>query len=120
MTDGRLGRLARDVTVVFSRSAVPLELGDWDELDSAGLGEFARVYGFEFRAPEVERPGDGALAAFNQGNLVTYLAVMSFDGRAVTDLRQYARLVDGRVQQSDATQPAGATAPPTATVAPGP
>src|SRR5712692_6679303 len=65
MTDARLERLARDVTVIFSRSAVPLELSDWDELDPAGLGEFARVYGFEFRAPEVERPGDGALAAFN-------------------------------------------------------
>jgi hypothetical protein len=120
MTDARLERLARDVTVVFSRSTAPLELSDWDELDPAGLGEFARVYSFEFRAPDVERPGDGGLAAFTQGNLVTYLAVMSFDGRALTDLRQYARVLEGRVRQSEATQPAGGTAPPTATAAPGP
>ena len=115
ITDARLERLARDLTVLFSRSAAPLDLSDWDELDPAGLGEFARVYGFEFRAPEVERAGDGALAAFNHGNVVTYLAVMSFDGRAITDLRQYARLLDGRIQQEDATRSTGGTAPPTAT-----
>jgi hypothetical protein len=118
ITDARLERLARDATVVLSRSMVPLDLSDWDELDPAGLGEFARVYGFEFRAPEVERPGDGALAAFNHGNVVTYLAILSFDGRAVTDLRQYARLLDGRIQQDDTTRSTGTTAPPTATPAP--
>ena len=73
ITDARLERLARDATVVLSRSMVPLDLSDWDELHPPALGEFARVYGFEFRAPEVERPGGGALAAFSHGNLVTYL-----------------------------------------------
>jgi hypothetical protein len=117
VTDERLERLARDIAVLISRSATPLELSDWDELDPAGLGDFARVYGFEFRSPDVDRRGDGALAAFNHGNVVAYLAVMSFDGRAVTDLRQYGRTISGRIQQSDATRPAGAAASATATPA---
>jgi hypothetical protein len=103
MTDERLGRLAEDLSDFLDRSMNPLELSDWADLDTAGLGEFARVYGFRTRTTQ-NATGDGALAVFSRGNLVSYVMMLNLDGQAATDLRQYAGMLDGRVQRDLATR----------------
>ena len=49
--------------------------------------------------------GDGALAVFSRGNMVSYVMMLNVDGRAASDLRQYAGMLDGRVRRDLATRP---------------
>jgi hypothetical protein len=93
--------LARDLATLFSRSLAPvIEATDWEPLDPEGLGEHAAVYSFSTLEPEGNFPGDGAFAVFSRNGLITYLRLLSADGRAVADLRRFARLMDDRIQRT--------------------
>ena len=93
--------LARDLATLFSRSLAPvIEATDWEAQDPEGLGEHAAVYSFSTLEPEGNFPGDGAFAVFSRHGLITYLRLLSADGRATADLRRFARLMDDRIQRT--------------------
>jgi hypothetical protein len=109
MTEDRLARVARDITVVVTRGGAPaLEFGDWDELDAEGVGDFGHMYSFRVRVTASDARSEGALAVFSRANLVAYLLVLNADGRATADLRLYARTLDDRLQRDLRERPGAA------------
>jgi hypothetical protein len=98
VTDERLDRWSRDMATVFGRYFRDVTMTDWETLDPAGIGEQATMYSFRFQLVESEGSGDGALVVFSRGDTVSLIATLSGDGRSTVDLRQYAQMVDGRMQ----------------------
>jgi hypothetical protein len=89
--------MATMLSRVLSSPSVNIHLADWNDLDPAGIGERAVMYGFQHRRQDIDASGDGALVVFSRGTLLSFLMVLSLDGRANTDLRQYARLLGARM-----------------------
>jgi hypothetical protein len=74
-------------------------LADWHDMDPAGLGDHATMYGFRAGALDSnDLPADGVLVMFARGTMVAGLLVMGTDGRTILDARQYARLVEARIE----------------------
>jgi hypothetical protein len=74
-------------------------LADWHEMDPAGLGEHAMMYGFRAGTLDSnELPAEGVLVMFARGTMVAGILVMGTDGRTILDARQYARLVEARIE----------------------
>jgi hypothetical protein len=88
-----------------------VQISDWDELDPAGLGDQAALYTFRARVMDREGSADGAVAVFSRGEIVSILILLNGDGRASTDLRQLARVLDARMADA---RTAPASAPPAA------
>jgi hypothetical protein len=93
---------------------IQIELTGVETLGYPGVGDVAAMRRFGFRVPNVNGEGDGALVTFAREDYVAVLATLSTDGRAVTDVRQYARIVDARVQ----TEQAGAASSRTSVATP--
>jgi hypothetical protein len=91
--------------LVRGADSANMRYSDWDALDPAGLGDHATLYSYRVEPLDGSGRGDGAVAVFARGDVVTIMNALSFDGRATIDLRQYARIVDARIVQQ--TGPAG-------------
>ena len=99
VTDERVDRWSRDMATVFGRHFRDVTMTDWETLDPAGIGDQATMYSFRFQLVDSDGSGDGAMIVFSRGDTVSVIATLSGDGRATVDLRQYAHLVDGRMQR---------------------
>jgi hypothetical protein len=98
VTPERLTFLSEDLAIFLMRALSDVaQLSDWSEQDPAGLGSLAKLYTFKYRVTGSDFVGDGALALFGTGDYLSYLAVLSVDGQAVSDLRMLARVVSSRV-----------------------
>jgi tetratricopeptide (TPR) repeat protein len=105
-------RSRRQMAERFSEGAVRnqnVELSDVEELDASGLGERAALWRFQYREVDAASAagdadpddyGDGAMAIIHRGDLMSFLMVMSVDGRSTADIRQLARTVDQRMMQA--------------------
>jgi len=108
-SDEEFARSRRQTVEQFGEGAVRnqnIELSDVEELDASGLGEKAALFRFRYREVDEATPttdadpdeyGDGAMALIHRGNLMSFLMVMSVDGRATVDTRQLASIVDQRM-----------------------
>jgi hypothetical protein len=75
-----------------------LEVTASERMESPGVGDVGALMRFRYRFPNTTAEGDDALLVSGREEYVTVLAALSQDGRAAADLRQYARIVDGRVR----------------------
>jgi len=99
VTEERLDRWSRDLATLFARRFRGVTMTDWQTLDPAGIGDQATMYSFGFQLVEADGTGDGAMVVFSRGDTVSVLATLNDDGRATVDLRQYAHILDGRMQR---------------------
>jgi hypothetical protein len=99
VTEERLDRWSRELATAFSRHFRGATMTDWETLDPTGIGEQATLYRFRLQLVEAEGSGDGALVVFSRGDTVSVLAAVNVDGRSAADVRQYAQVVDGRMQR---------------------
>jgi hypothetical protein len=101
--EGYIARLGRDAAHFLTRYFQSvMHLSDWDDLDPAGIGEQAALFSFRYELLETGRTGDGALAVFSRNAVISVVATFNLNGRATTDLRQYARIVDSRLARETA------------------
>jgi hypothetical protein len=99
VTEERVDRWSRDLATLFARRFRGVTMTDWETLDPAGIGDQATMYSFGIQLVEEEGRGDGAMVVFSRGDTVSVMATINGDGRATVDLRQYAHMVDGRMQR---------------------
>ena len=112
LTQQDVAALATNLTTAVTRVlGESFELRGWEELDRAGLGEHGVLYSFTYRMRDREFTGDGALLVFSRDDIVSYLMTMNADGRATVDLRQYGRLIDGRIARAAERAPSASATP---------
>ena len=98
--------MAHSLAGALTREAgTAAQLRDWDELDPAGIGDRAVLYGFRIQLLERDVAADAALAVFTRGDLLGVVVLVSGAGRATTDLRQYAHILDARLARELAPTP---------------
>jgi hypothetical protein len=100
VTVERIARWHDQVATVWGRAyGADVVFKDWAELDPVDVGDHAIMYEFRYEVADTDIRGEGALVVFSRGDLVTFLGTLQSDARTTVDLRQYARLLDARVQR---------------------
>jgi hypothetical protein len=98
--------MAHSLAATLTReTGTAAQLRDWDELDPAGIGERAVLYSFRMHLLERDVAADAAFAVFTRGDLLGMVVLVNGDGRATTDLRQYAHVLDTRLARELAPTP---------------
>ena len=81
----------------------------WQETAPAAVGERSRMYSFRYQANEDASiagsdlaEGDGAMVVFERGGHLAIVLILTVDGTAEANARQYAGIADGRMLASAA------------------
>jgi hypothetical protein len=102
-TADQLGRWAAGFFGWLAANVRETEYTEHTVLDTPAIGEEAVLVSFHHAARDYPIAGDGALLAFRRGEVVVLLLVENLDGRALDDARDYARLLDARLQREGAS-----------------
>jgi hypothetical protein len=89
----------RFIVALSESVGADIELSDWAEVDSMGVGEYATLSRFHYERLDQTGGGEGALVVFSRGAFLNVLAVLTPAGEATVELVRYARLVDARVER---------------------
>ena len=95
----QLGRWAAGFFGWLAGNVRETEYTEHTVLDTPAIGEEAVLVSFHHAAREYPIAGDGALLAFRRGEVMVLLLVENLDGRALDDARDYASLLDARLQR---------------------